>query len=213
MLLSSRQAWFILGVWWLLIPIRHVFASIIMPGSSSSGRTYSPSAQVVSAHQLRYRDVAPLYHSATSADIAAARAIVKESIAKASVLNKARLDRPARNNYHLKPDNSRGPIGPTRRGDDADDAPPPLLRITHEIAKAAALVAEADAMANFSSTSTNTRRSEGRYWMESMTRTGSHPIAWGGSTDYKVCYLSFSYLGLSCDWPNDFSSPLLTFYL
>ena len=50
---------------------------------------------------LTYRDVpatnSSLLSNATKADITAARKIVKDAIAKASKLNKARLDSPARN--------------------------------------------------------------------------------------------------------------------
>jgi hypothetical protein len=161
-----------LGLFWVYfacLPLfdTYVFAVVIVPGSSSAGSTYRLSA----------RDVAPLYHSATSADITAARVIVKESIAKASVLNKARLDRLARSNYHLKHGNARNPIWLARSGDDAEDVPLPLLRITPEIVKAAALVTEVNAMANFSSSSTIKSRTGGRYWTESVTRRWLYPTA------------------------------------
>lgn len=186
MLPSSRFAWVAVAVFWLLVPVRQVLASVIFAGSSPNHHRHALSAHNSPIHQLQSRGVAPLYHSATSADIAAARALVRESIAKSSILNKARFDRPARNSYHFAPGNGASPMGPVRRTGHSNDRPPPLLRITPEIAKAAALVAEADAMANSTGSPTIKGRAGAGYWMESIARKGSHPLLWGGSSDYKV---------------------------
>lgn len=91
MLPSSRFAWVAVAVFWLLIPVRQVLASVIFAGSSPNHHRHALSAHNSPIHQLQSRGVAPLYHSATSADIAAARSLVRESIAKSSILNKQDL--------------------------------------------------------------------------------------------------------------------------
>jgi len=93
--------------------------------------------------------------TATAADnIDAARKVVKDAIAKMAKLNKARLDKPLRNRYH------RHAVG--ERDDDAFEAsPPPLLDITEETARVAALVAEADVDADVR---VNSHSGSSSYW-------------------------------------------------
>ncbi|KAK5659440.1 hypothetical protein OQA88_641 [Cercophora sp. LCS_1] len=145
-------------------------------------------------------DGKPLVQKASAADLARARSIVAEAIAASAKLNKARLENPARNRYRLKPGTVIGGETVDKRDarfprrQDANDtaAPPPLLEITDEIARAAALVAEADAVApegvNLTSPASSniTRRApvRGTYWMETMDRRGTVP--WGDSPTYKV---------------------------
>lgn len=145
-------------------------------------------------------DGKPLVQKASAADLARARDIVAEAIAASAKLNKARLENPARNRYRLKPGTVIGSETVDKRGTrffcrrDSNDtaASPPLLEITDEIAWAAALVAEADAVApegvNLTSPASSniTRRApvRGTYWMETIDRRGTVP--WGDDPTYKV---------------------------
>ena len=130
-------------------------------------------------------DGKPLLKTASAADLTRARSIVADAIAASAERNKARLGNPARNQYRLKP---------------GDAAPPPLLEITDEMAWAAALVAEAEAVAppegvnlgtthpvpSNSSSSGVKRRApvRGTYWMETIARRGTVP--WGDDPTYQV---------------------------
>ncbi|KAK4186215.1 putative LysM domain-containing protein [Podospora australis] len=115
----------------------------------------------------------------STADIQAARQIVKNAIAKMTELNKARLAHPAPNNFKLKPGSK-----VLKRDEDAPPAPP-LLDITDEIARAAALVAEVDTdLATFNTTSNVPTKRAGAFWMEGIARKGTVP--WGKDSSYKV---------------------------
>lgn len=105
--------------------------------------------------------------------------IVESAISHMSVLNKARLDHPARNLYKSKPG-----LGPERRGVDGVEPPPPLLVITPEIADAAALLAEEDADTSSFNGSGVVKGRAGGFWMEGLSRKGSVP--WGKDSSYKV---------------------------
>ncbi|KAH8901101.1 pectin lyase-like protein [Thozetella sp. PMI_491] len=130
----------------------------------------------------------PLLSTASSADIAAARAIVADAQAKSAVLNKARLANPARNTYSLAPGTIVGDakIGRKRSAEGGSSSAPPLLQITPEIAAAAALVAEADAAASSGNVSAAIAERAGGvpFWMESIPRMGSSP--WGTDSSYKI---------------------------
>jgi hypothetical protein len=89
-------------------------------------------------------------------------------------LNKARLARPSRNNYGLQPG--------TRLGKRDDTSTRPLLNITAQIARAAALVAEVDAEP--ASNATRKAKRAGSFWMEGLERKGTVP--WGNDGSYKV---------------------------
>ncbi|KAI1872594.1 hypothetical protein JX265_005474 [Neoarthrinium moseri] len=114
----------------------------------------------------------PLLKSASSSDIEQARQIVKDAIAQASVLNKARLDNP------VKTPHGRGASLKVRR-----DEIPHLLNVTDDIAAAAALVAEADAELQ-ANTTKRAVHARGTYWMGDIARKGSVP--WGSDSSYKV---------------------------
>ncbi|OAA55282.1 Pectin lyase fold/virulence factor [Niveomyces insectorum RCEF 264] len=116
--------------------------------------------------------------NATTNDINAARSVVKDAIAKMTTLNKARLAKPARNRYGLRPGTKMGKRAAT------DDAPPPLLVITDEIAQAAALLAEVDALAESNITAPVVSERASAFWMEGISRKGSVP--WGNDSGYKV---------------------------
>jgi hypothetical protein len=111
--------------------------------------------------------------NASSSDVEAARRIVKESIARMTIANKARLAKPHRNNYRVKPG--------TKTSKRDENTGPMLLEITDEIAHAAALIAELDVEA---SSNTTTAKRAGTFWMESLARKGTVP--WGNDANYKV---------------------------
>ncbi|KAL3462096.1 pectate lyase superfamily protein-domain-containing protein [Aspergillus heterothallicus] len=114
--------------------------------------------------------------NATAAEIQAAREIVSNAIAEMTKLNKARLARPPRNNYALQPGTK-----VSKREGASESPPPPLLNITEQIARAAALVAELEAQP----VSNETRKSKraGSFWMEGLERKGTVP--WGDDASYK----------------------------
>ncbi|KAI0861353.1 glycoside hydrolase family 55 protein [Xylaria cubensis] len=115
--------------------------------------------------------------NASSSDIEAAQEIVKDAIAKMTVLNKARLAKPLRNNFKLKPGT---------KTSKRDDSAPKLLEITDDIARAAALVAELEAnSANVtSSTPAPVAKRAGTFWLENIAHKGTVP--WGNDASYKV---------------------------
>lgn len=118
--------------------------------------------------------------NASASDIEAARQIVKDAIAKMTVLNKARLDNPSRNNYKLKP-------GTRTSKRDGETSPPPLLEITTEIAQAAALVAELDVepASNVTQDATVQKRAAA-FWMESLGSEHKGSVPWGDDKTYRV---------------------------
>lgn len=146
--------------------------------------------------------VAPLLKRATSTALEKARSIVQKAIAESAERNEGRYKSPQRNKYRLRPGTVVGPTvverpsGYKRRApEDADPAAPvPLLEITDEIADAAALVAEADAMAAAGTfrnvtapgnlTMTRRQASSGTFWMASIARKGIVP--WGDNSTYAV---------------------------
>ncbi|KAM3538771.1 hypothetical protein ARSEF1564_008314 [Beauveria bassiana] len=107
------------------------------------------------------------------------KAMVNEAIAQMTKLNKARLDHPARNSFKLKPGTKTD--GRKRAHRDA----PPLLTITDDLARAAALLAELDVQQKVDNESTYTvqKRAEA-FWMGSLSHKGSVP--WGDDSAYKV---------------------------
>ncbi|KAI0198590.1 pectate lyase superfamily protein-domain-containing protein [Astrocystis sublimbata] len=88
-----------------------------------------------------------------------------------TVLNKARLAKPRRNTF--------GPRHGNNKAKRDTDTSPKLLKITDEIARAAALVAELDA----SPAPPLTKRA-GTFWMENIAHKGTVP--WGNDASYKV---------------------------
>lgn len=121
----------------------------------------------------------PLLRNVSTTDLKAARKIVEDAILKSAKLDAARLAGPARNQYWLKPRTivgglpSRGRSLGSRAGETEVEAPPPFLDITDEIAAAAALVSEAEAVGalNGNLTARQTHQSvraasSGTFWME-----------------------------------------------
>lgn len=129
----------------------------------------------------------PLIKNATLSDLERARQVVEDALAESAKRNAARLANPARNQYGLAPGTVVGGRRKLRRRDgEADVPPPPLLEITPEIAAAAALVAEADAveLAGNATKSAPVERRAGAFWMESIARKGTSP--WGSDPSFKV---------------------------
>jgi hypothetical protein len=126
----------------------------------------------------------PLLRNATSSDLSRAQQIVEEAIANSTRLNAARYANPARNQYKLKPGTLLG-----RRDSGTATAPPPLLDITDELAYAAALVSEAEAveaLINDPNGALKKRQSasSGTFWMEHLARKGT--VAFAASSNYTV---------------------------
>jgi hypothetical protein len=172
---------------YLLATMLHFFLSLL----ALTCLTYHAQAGIIneepiairtSLHNSRVRDVAQdAGHSsvasrATAAEIENARQIVKDAIAKMTVLNKARTAHPRRNQYHLKP-------GTKFSKRSLDSSAPPLLDITRDMASAAALLAELDAETNTNLTAPLKKRA-GKFWMEGLARKGTVP--WGNDSGYKV---------------------------
>jgi hypothetical protein len=120
--------------------------------------------------------------NATSSEIATARQIVREAVAEMTKQNQARIARPSRNNHSMKLGTKLG-----KRDDVA--APPPLLNITDQIARAAALVAELEAGGLAGGIYTKLYRGAGTFWMEGIERKGAIP--WGDNLTTR-CLLSGS---------------------
>ncbi|KAL2066965.1 hypothetical protein VTL71DRAFT_1389 [Oculimacula yallundae] len=123
----------------------------------------------------------PSLSNVTSSDLDRARKLVEEAIVNATRLNAARYANPARNRYQLQPGTLLG------RRDTLDfTTPPPLLNITDELADAAALVSEAEAMDGLASNASFVRRraASGTFWMEHIAHMGT--VAFGESSNYTV---------------------------
>lgn len=116
----------------------------------------------------------PLLKRSTAQDLQAARAIVEKALNESSQLNRARVDKPLRNKYGLRPGTVVGAgITPGNSSlASINKDVPPLLVITDEIAAAAALVAEVEMGGSWNGSRPGnvTRRatvaSTGTYWME-----------------------------------------------
>lgn len=138
--------------------------------------------------------IPPLVAKAAQSDIDEARRLVDAAIKKASVLNKARLDHPMRNRYS----STRAAKASRRDASSRDALLPPLLKITNEIAAAAALLAEVEAVAEAKDLSKPKRdysyidalynrtaeKQAQPFWMEDIERKGAWPF--GNDPSFKV---------------------------
>ncbi|KAL0934896.1 LysM domain-containing protein [Colletotrichum truncatum] len=136
---------------------------------------------------------APLLRNATQTDLNKAVALVEAAINESARRNEARYANPARNVYRLKPGTVPGGAGARLAdpGSEGPPPPPPLLEITPELAAAAALVAEAEALQAELGTGNGTtptrrrmRKRAGTFWMEHIARRGTVPL--GDDPSYKV---------------------------
>ncbi|KAI0097347.1 glycoside hydrolase family 55 protein [Nemania sp. FL0031] len=126
-------------------------------------------------------NITPLLKRASPQALEQARKIVQDAINESSKRNKARLANPPRNKYTLKPGTT---LAKNRATTVNATTPPPLLTITDEIAEAAALVAEADAVARAGNATKRAVAASGTFWMGSIARKGTVP--WGDDPNYKV---------------------------
>lgn len=110
--------------------------------------------------------------SASTADIANARTLVRDALAEVAKYNQARLAHAARTPYPRSNATSQSIL-----------AVPPLYRPSREIAAAAALLAEVDALEDYDGSHLPSKRSA-NFWMETITRRGAWPF--GNRPDYKV---------------------------
>ncbi|KAM6513794.1 hypothetical protein FALCPG4_015007 [Fusarium falciforme] len=132
----------------------------------------------------------PLFSRAVASDLAQARQLVNDALAKSAKLNKARLDNPSRNKYRLRPGTleeeanvkrSDGELGK----DDENGKASRLLTITDDMVDAAAIVSEADAVEFARGPTERAVVSRGNsFWMEKLKRKGTVP--WADDPDYKV---------------------------
>jgi hypothetical protein len=129
-------------------------------------------------------NITPLLKRATSQQLQDARTVVEQALAESSKLNQARLAKPLRNTYGLRPGTVvGGSIVPNATTNPNQDVTP-LLQITDQIAEAAALVAEADAVATTGNATKRAVAAAGTYWMEALARKGTVP--WGDDPAYVV---------------------------
>lgn len=132
--------------------------------------------------------ITPLLKRASPLDLESARLVVQSALNQSSKLNQARLAKPLRNIYGLRPGTTvgQGTAPSTNINITTNSDVSPLLTITPEIVQAAALVAEADAVANPGNVNSNvTKRAvSGSYWMEHLARKGTVP--WGDDPNYRV---------------------------
>ncbi|KFZ18590.1 hypothetical protein V501_01134 [Pseudogymnoascus sp. VKM F-4519 (FW-2642)] len=132
--------------------------------------------------------ITPLIKRASPLDLESARLVVESALNQSSKLNQARLAKPLRNIYGLRPGTTVGQstAPSTNINITINNDVSPLLTITPEIVQAAALVAEADAVANPANVNSNmTKRAvSGSYWMEHLARKGTVP--WGDDPNYRV---------------------------
>jgi hypothetical protein len=126
--------------------------------------------------------ITPLLKRASPADLKSARLVVQTALDQSSKLNKARLAKPLRNIYGLRPGTIVGQSTIPSTNITTNRNVSPLLTITPEIVQAAALVAEADSMAN--PRKVTKRAVSGSYWMEHLDRKGTVP--WGDDPNYRV---------------------------
>lgn len=143
---------------------------------------------VVPKNEITAAPVAPLLRRASSVSLNRARAIVEKAISESTKRNKARYANPRRKTYRLKPGTIVGQsvTGTGRRGvgnDIGGSDGAEHLEITDEIAQAAALVAEAEAVTsagfqnetlpgNYTGIHIDKRQAAGAYWMATIASQG-----------------------------------------
>jgi hypothetical protein len=130
------------------------------------------------------RNFTPLLKRATPQDIQDAQAIVESAMVESGKLNMARLAKPLRNTYGLKPGTVVGGSTVTVASSMTNQDVIPLLEITDAIVEAAALVAETSAVSGIGNMTKRAVASTGTYWMGSISRQGTVP--WGDDPAYNV---------------------------
>lgn len=156
------------------------------PVSNAPSTAKSMSKRQTAPRNASTSSVAPLVKAASPSALQKARAIVEKALAESAKLNAARLAKPMRNNYSLKPGTVIGDTTVPQRLRHRADATgvTALLNITDEIADAAALVAEADATSQGMNATKRAVAAAGTYWMGSLDRKGTVP--WGDNSSYVI---------------------------
>jgi N-acyl-D-aspartate/D-glutamate deacylase len=131
----------------------------------------------LSEHETLHLSAYATADNATSTDIQAARRIVDDAIARMTKLNKARLEKPNRNNFSLKPGTK------IKREEEARS---PLLKITDQIAQAAALLADIDANSTTLDAGSLHEKRAGTFWMETVGKARKGSVPWGNDASYRV---------------------------
>jgi hypothetical protein len=122
------------------------------------------------------------FNDVSQSDIENARAIVQKALTAWGAYNKARFENPHRNIYTLKPEGDVETESILPSNITTND-----LEITEEVASAAALLAELEAVTNTNMTNATSiinKRQSASFWMEQIDRLGTQP--YGGDPSYKV---------------------------
>lgn len=133
---------------------------------------------------IHERKFTPLLKRATIQTLQDAQAIVESATAESSELNLARLARPLRNTYGLKPGTIVGGNSVSADNVTTNQNVGPLLQLTDAIIDAAALVAESSAVSGAGNITKRAVAATGTFWMGSIARQGTVP--WGDDPAYKV---------------------------
>ncbi|KAJ4205059.1 hypothetical protein NW767_003854 [Fusarium falciforme] len=132
----------------------------------------------------------PLFSRASTSDLAQARKLVNDALAKSAKLNKARLDNPFHNKYRLRLGTLEEEANVKRSDeelgkDDENGNVSRLLTITDDMVDVAVLVSEADAAELARGLTERAVVSCGNsFWMEKFKRKGT--VLWADDIDYKV---------------------------
>lgn len=139
----------------------------------------SPAPDILPRNDPIYDDKRPFHLAgASESDIQEAKKIVDAAIRKATLYNKARLERPSQTTYLLK----------SHRKGRSTDGVAPLFEVTDDIATAAALLAEADAYEKRRKSGwkrLETRQRTSRFWMANISHRGSWPFG-NNDPNYRV---------------------------
>lgn len=133
---------------------------------------------------IHERNFTPLLKRATPQNIQDAQAIVESAMVESGKLNMARLAKPLRNTYGLRPGTVVGGSAVTGANTTTNQDVTPLLQLTDAIVEAAALIAETSAVSGIGNMTKRAVAATGTYWMGSIARQGTVP--WGNDPAYKV---------------------------
>lgn len=133
---------------------------------------------------IHERNFTPLLKRATPQNIQDAQAIIESAMAESGKLNMARLAKPLRNTYGLRPGTVVGGSAVTGANATTNQDVTPLLQLTDAIVEAAALIAETSAVSGIGNMTKRAVAATGTYWMGSITRQGTVP--WGNDPAYKI---------------------------
>lgn len=171
--------------------ITSVLGGLLLQQNSNQGRYEPATNQTIEAADVPYR-----VRQATSAEITQARSLVDDSLRLVASFNEARFEYQARDAFGTM----NRTIGRGKRRHRIQV--PPLFEVTPELAAAAALVAEVDAVREHTAkikfdkpsehpqipamkfVSDSERTNQQVFWMDQLNHQGSWP--WGNNPSYKV---------------------------